>query len=291
MGRNTKKARYKAPLGAAEEHDGPSGGDDLGAEAQGEERQARRGLLPEVVHREESLVVLNKPAGLRADGRTSDLPSAVGRLVSSGCVADDEPLGAAYPLDCDASGVLVVARGADILDHLHRQIAEGGLELRYLALVRGRPGGETGTINHPLFDPGAVGGTVRPDEEHGEAAITEWRLRELYIGFALLECVPRTAVRSQIRAHLQAAGMPLIVDPRYGGGDKLLLSSFKADYRASRRREERPLIARLTLHAQSVRFAHPLTGKNVLFETPLPKDMRAAIHQLDRFGRVPGNSE
>lgn len=290
MGRNTKKARYKAPLGIAKEHDQSLGGDHLAAAEECEGGRGRRGRPPDVIYKDESLVVMDKPAGLRVDGRASGLPCAVSHLIASGCVGAEELIQAAYPLDCDASGILVVARGAEILDHLQRQIAGGGLELRCLALVRGRPAQQTGTICRPLLDPGTDDGVVRLDDGQGVAAITEWRLRELYVGFALLECFPRTAIRSQIRAHLLEAGMPLIVDPRYGGGVELLLSSFKADYRPSRRREERPLISRLTLHSHSAKFAHPLTGQALLFEAPPPKDMGAAIHQLGRFGRAPGGS-
>ena len=106
------------------------------------------------------------------------------------------------------------------------------------------------------------------------------------MGFALLECRPRTAVPGQIRRHLAAVGMPLAVDPVFGGADELMLSSFKAGYRPSRRHGEKPLIARATLHAESVRFRHPKTGAPMRLEAPIPRDFRAALHQLDRFGRI-----
>jgi len=289
MGRNNRKPRFKAPSQSASGHDGTSWGGGLAEEAEDEDRGPRRRPTPEILYRNEGLVVVNKPAGLEADEPASDLASAAAFLAASGGRGEAEVPRAVYPLDHDASGVLVLAREDEMLDQLRRQIADGVMEVRYLALVRGRPVEENGTINRPLFDPGTGGGLVRADDERGQKAITEWRLRELYVGFALLECTPRTAVRSQIRAHLQSVGMPLIVDPRYGGGQNLLLSSFKADYRASRRREERPLIARLTLHAQSVRFLRPRTGEQLAFQAPPPKDMRATIHQLDRFGRLPSD--
>ncbi len=286
MGRNTRRPRHKEPAGNSGEREHRLAEGDGGPE-----ERSTRGLTPWLLHRDENLLILSKPAGLPVDREESDLPSVFDYLVLSGEAAEDEPLATPYPLDWDASGVLLVARGADILDRLERQIAAGCLELRYLVLVRGRPPQESGTINSPLLDPGRGGGSVRLRREGGRAATTEWRLRELYVGFALLECIPRSAVRSQIRVHLQAAGMPLVVDPRYGGGAELLLSSFKVGYRPSRRREERPLIARPTLHAQSVRLEHPVSGQQMLFEATLPKDMRAAIHQLDRFGRVPSGGQ
>jgi 23S rRNA-/tRNA-specific pseudouridylate synthase len=128
---------------------------------------------------------------------------------------------------------------------------------------------------------------MKVDPEQGERAVTEWRVRDRYVGFGLLECIPRTFVPDQIRAHLEAAGMPLAVDPAYGGGKDVLLSSFKAGYRPSRRRPERPLIQRLSLHAEVLLFTHPVSGERLQFEVPPPHDLRAAIHQLGRFGRMP----
>jgi 23S rRNA-/tRNA-specific pseudouridylate synthase len=200
--------------------------------------------------------------------------------------AGDSPT-VVYSLDSDASGLLLIARSPTIAEQLQAQVLERQMEQRYLALVRGRPGQNTGTISRYLFDDAAGGGVVRVDGQRGSPAITDWRLLESYVGFALLECTPRTLVRSQIRAHLQAADMPLLVDRRYGGGDALYLSSFKAGYRPSRQHEERPLIKRLTLHAVGVSFNHPTAGRQMRFEALPPKDFRAAMHQLGRFGRLP----
>jgi 23S rRNA-/tRNA-specific pseudouridylate synthase len=290
MGRNTKKPRSRPPSDSTG-GDGSHLSDGRLAEGgEGEERQPKRRTGPAIIHQDESLILISKPAGQRVDDGDEDTPSVLDSLTSRGTVEEGAALEAVYPLDVGASGLLVLTRRPETRDRLRQQIADGRMELRHLVLVRGRPGQEAGTISRPLFDPGADGSVVRPDEDRGQAAVTDWRLREFYVGFALLECIPRTTVRSQIRVHLQTAGMPLVVDPRYGGGSELLLSSFKADYRASRRREERPLIARLTLHAQSVRLAHPRTGAAMTFEAAMPKDMRATIHQLDRFGRVPSGS-
>ena len=90
----------------------------------------------------------------------------------------------------------------------------------------------------------------------------------------------------QVRLHLQAAGMPLAVDTEYGGDPALMLSSFKPDYRPSRRHEERPLIGRISLHALAIESKHPASGAPIRIEAPLPKDFRAALNQLDKHGRI-----
>jgi 23S rRNA-/tRNA-specific pseudouridylate synthase len=280
MSRNSKRPRQKPPSASpppdrAIPHENP---DD-------DEIERRESPASAVLHRDDHVIVLDKPSGVTAEEVVAAL-FAAGEGVAADALAGAELPLAVYPLDTGASGVLLAAGDAETRAQLERQIADGALVLSCMALVRARPGQTSGTISRPLLDNSAGGGLVRVDEQHGRPAVTEWRLIENYIGFALLECIPRTRIACQIRSHLQAEGMPLVVDPRYGGGGELMLSSFKAGYRASRRREERPLICRLTLHARLLTFTHPVTGKQMHFESPPPKDMRAALHQLDRFGRM-----
>jgi 23S rRNA pseudouridine955/2504/2580 synthase/23S rRNA pseudouridine1911/1915/1917 synthase len=124
---------------------------------------------------------------------------------------------------------------------------------------------------------------VRKD---GKPALTEWQVVEQFRNYTLLRCFPRTGRTHQIRVHLLSIGMPLAVDalyhPRTAGG--LLLSSFKRDYRPTRGEDERPLISRLTLHAEKLSFAHPTKGPMTI-EAPPPKDFRATLNQLRNHGR------
>jgi 23S rRNA-/tRNA-specific pseudouridylate synthase len=86
---------------------------------------------------------------------------------------------------------------------------------------------------------------------------------------------------------MAAIGHPLTVEPLYGGGMAVMLSSYKSDYRKSRRHEERPLIDRLTLHALRITIQHPRGTRAMTVEAPLPKDFRATLTQLGRLLNAP----
>ncbi len=237
-----------------------------------------------VLHEDDAIIVVDKPAGVMFKTEFEDAPDVLRQLIASGTICENDTPQSPLPIEVDVSGLLILARDSATFEKLARQLEDGTLELHYIALVRGRPEQDAGTIEQPLLD--HPGGKVGPSETHGRPAKTDWRLRDAFIEFALLECVARTAIRHQIRAHLETFGLPLVVDRQYGGGTKLMLSSFKARYHPSKKHKERPLIRRLTLHAETLSLRHPVTNEEMHFDSPTPKDMRAAIHQLERFGRV-----
>jgi RluA family pseudouridine synthase len=198
----------------------------------------------------------------------------------------EEALKPVHRLDEGTSGVLVIARSRDDQRHLCRQFARRQVEKVYYALVVGQPAEDTGQIALPIGRKPRTPGKMRIDTREGRKALTEWRVLQRYSGMSLLECRPRTGRTHQVRLHLNAAGFPLVVDPLYGGRGGLMLSSFKSDYRASKRHPEKPLISRLTLHAAAIELAHPATGAAMRFDAPLPKDFRAALNQLQKHAAV-----
>jgi 23S rRNA pseudouridine955/2504/2580 synthase/23S rRNA pseudouridine1911/1915/1917 synthase len=109
---------------------------------------------------------------------------------------------------------------------------------------------------------------------------------EDYLGpFTLLRVFPKTGKTHQIRVHLKSIGLPLAIDPLYNptAPDGLFLSSFKKRYRKSRE-AERPLISRLTLHAEKLSFEN-LDGMKMELLAPLPRDFRAALNMLRKHAR------
>jgi 23S rRNA pseudouridine1911/1915/1917 synthase len=117
----------------------------------------------------------------------------------------------------------------------------------------------------------------------GKASVTDFTTRERFGRFALLECRPLTGRTHQIRVHLAAAGAPVLNDPIYGDPEsRLLLSDLKRGYKG--RDDEKPLIARLALHAAELVIKHPATREPVTLSAPLPHDFEIALKYLRKFG-------
>ncbi len=242
----------------------------------------------EVLYQDDDIVAVNKAAGLAVipgRGEKTSLLEELGKqlnLSSSG--TSDPRLRIVHRLDKDTTGVLLLAKHLAAQRHLSHQFQNNQIRKEYLALVSGRPAQTEGEIDAPL----APHPTQR-DRMHiskqGRPAKTLWKLEQKFRSHALLRVFPQTGKTHQIRVHLKSIGLPLSIDPLYHGpnSEGLMLSSFKRDYRPTRGEEERPLIARLTLHAERLTFTHP-DGRQMTIEAPLPKDFRATINQLTRHG-------
>jgi RluA family pseudouridine synthase len=229
---------------------------------------------------DEHLLVVDKPAGVVSVAARGEL-SVRDLLVSAGKLTADETLRVVHRIDRDTSGVIVYARTAEAQRLLTEQFSGRQVEKVYLALVQGYVAAD-GEIDLPLL-PDRSGTRTRVSLRRGQPALTRYRIVERVAGNTLLECRPLTGRLHQVRAHLAAIGHPLTVDPLYGGGSAVMLSSYKPDYRASTRHVERPLISRLTLHALRISLDHPAGAGRATFEAPLPKDFRATLNQLRRL--------
>lgn len=246
------------------------------------QRSAARGPVapPPVLYVDDSLVALDKPPGVLAAPGRGQHPCAMDLLRQRPDIGPEGPLRIVQRLDRDVSGVLVYARTLEAQQKLVAQFQARTVRKFYVALVAGYVPGP-GEISFPLrFD-------RRRDRMvttgPGKPSITRYRILKRVAGNTLLEVELITGRRHQIRAHLEAFGYPLTVDPLYGGGQSVLLSHYKPGYRASARHDERPLIQRPTLHAARLELRHPLTDAPLVLEAPWPKDFRAAVTQLARL--------
>jgi 23S rRNA pseudouridine955/2504/2580 synthase len=222
-----------------------------------------------IVHEDDRLLALDKPAGLAVHGG-SGLSFGVIEVLRAARPA--ETLELAHRLDRDTSGILLVARRPSSLRALHALLREGAVEKRYLVLVKGRWELGHTTIDVPLRTDARVGGerTVRAHAS-GKAARTEFRLVEQFgARAALLEATLHTGRTHQIRVHAAHCGHPVAGDPKYGD------AAFNAALRELG-------LTRMFLHAHSCAFAWP-GGSEVALSAPLPAELKALLDRLGSRG-------
>ncbi|MGH7215191.1 MAG: RluA family pseudouridine synthase [Tepidisphaeraceae bacterium] len=245
-----------------------------------------------ILWQSDRLAVIDKPAGLASiPGRGED-DSAFERLARQLGLPDrgdaDPRLRVVHRLDKHTSGVLLFAKDRAAQRHLSHQFQNNTTHKEYLALVRGRPAADEGEIDAPLAPHPNSPRFMAVAKHGGQPARTGWRVEETFRELTLLRVVPKTGKTHQIRVHLRHIGLPLAIDPLYnaprdGAAAGIFLSSFKRGYRASGT-GERPLIDRLTLHAERLKFVN-LDGVEVEVVSPLPKDFRAALNMLRKYAR------
>lgn len=218
-----------------------------------------------IVHQERELLVVEKqprllsvPTPLREDE-----DSLVERLLES-----ERERGVRRPaiyalhrLDWDTSGLLLFARSRRAFEGLESQFVRRTIERIYMAVATGRVEPDEGKFQSRLVEDQKslkVHTTRRPGE--GKEAITEYTVTERLPGATVLSIRLKTGRRNQIRVHFAEAGHPLLGDKSYG--------------------KPSPLIGRTALHARTLRFLHPITGKRVEYDSDPPRDMRRLIKML-----------
>ncbi len=244
-----------------------------------------------VLYEDEHLLAIDKPSGLltspdRYDAERPNLMRLLHGHIGRGVPWARERgltyLANAHRLDFETSGVLLLARSKPVLTQVANLFGSEKPEKVYFAIAQGSPVEDSFVVDARLGPHPTRPGVMRVDPKSGKRSTTEFRVITRFRGFTALECRPRTGRTHQIRIHLRWIQMPLVGDRVYGGGP-LWLSEIKADYRARRTKEEKPMLGRVALHASSLALDHPVTGKRLVIESPLPKDIRVALKYLERY--------
>ena len=213
-----------------------------------------------VVHLDEVLAVVEKPAGLVVHpapshrGRT--LVDELGEILGGG--PDPQRPGIVHRLDKGTSGLLVVARTEAAHAALQAQVQRREVDRRYLALAEGRLASRTGTIDAPIGRASRQRHRMAVSGAASRQARTHFEVLELLTADSYLEAQLETGRTHQIRAHFAAIGHPLAGDTTYGGGERFGLE-------------------RQFLHAHRLAFTHPQSGEALVFESALPPDLAAAL--------------
>ena len=254
--------------------------------------------LPPVIFEDDTLIAFDKPSGMlvapdRWDKQRENLMGLVHDKMGHG-VAN------VHRLDADTSGLLLCAKSKTALDFLSGQFQSKTVEKKYHAFVVVLPAEHAMKVIAPIRDAAgalpdafSVDLSLGEDERQkgrmrvfkgrgGKECLSEFRALEKFGRFAFVECRPHTGRTHQLRVHLAAAGAPILNDPFYGDPEiKLLLSELKRRYKG--REEEKPLIARLALHASELTLKHPETKEPFTITAPLPHEFEVALKYLRKF--------
>lgn len=253
------------------------GGEKVRIEAQIEpDAQVAAEALPlDIVFKDRALLVINKPPGMVVHPGAGNS----GQTLQNALLAFDPKLavvpraGIVHRLDKDTSGLLVVARTPEAHTALVAAIAERVVERHYIALCTGVMTAG-GTVDEPIgrHRSQRTRMAVRSD---GRPAVTHYRVLKRFRGHTMVRAELETGRTHQIRVHLAHIGFPLVGDPAYGGRRRLpagaapelvtALEGFK----------------RQALHAARLKLEHPVTGKEVEWEAPLPADMVGLVEAME----------
>lgn len=228
----------------------------------------------DVLYEDEHVIVINKPAGLVVHpGAGNPAGTLVNALLHRDPALANLPrAGIVHRLDKDTSGVMVVARTLPAHTALIEQLSGRQVHRQYLAVVVGALV-SGGTANAPIdrHPRDRIRMAVRED---GKDAVTHFRLRERFRAHTLLECRLETGRTHQIRVHMAHLKHPIVGDPLYGGSLKLPKGASPELIEALRG------FRRQALHAETLEFAHPVTGEPIRCSAPMPADMQALVKAL-----------
>ena len=227
-----------------------------------------RWFIPEILHEDKDLLIIDKPSGIAVHGGTGQKTSVIEQLR----ISSPAYLELIHRLDKETSGILMLAKTRESLLAMHSQLQASSSPQRikkvYQALLCGRWRGKSRTINQPLETVRPkIGGKRSRVSETGRFAQSTFSPIELFRNFSLLEIALTTGRLHQIRAHASAEGMPVAGDKIYGE---------KEQNKALRRIG----LTRQFLHASQVSFLHPTTRKAISVRSPLPASLRSILAQL-----------
>lgn len=242
-----------------------------------------------IVYEDEHLLVVNKAPGMVVHPAYGNwdgtLVNGLLHHINLNLPAGSEPLrpGLVHRIDKDTSGLLIIAKNEVAMMKLAKQFFDHSVERTYWALVWGAPKTEDGTINTRLTrSPKDRRITeVTQNEDAGKHAITHYKTIERFSHTTLIKCNLETGRTHQIRAHMKYLGNPIFGDAMYGG-DKVVKGPAFSKYKSFV--DNALLICpRQALHAKSLGFVHPASGKWMQFDSELPSDMEDLVEKWRKY--------
>ncbi len=231
----------------------------------------------EVVYEDRDIIVVNKPAGMvvhpGAGVASGTLVNALVYMCEdlSGIGGEMRP-GIVHRLDKETSGVMIVAKNDRAHKSLSEQFKTRETEKEYVAVVSGEMKKSSGVFSSPIGRSPSNRVKMTSFSRAGRDAETRWEVIERLRGATLVSVLPKTGRTHQIRVHFSENGFPVLADKVYGGKKSRSKNSGVLG----------ALIKRHALHARSLGFIHPATGKRIELSAEIPEDMVSAIDFLRR---------
>ena len=245
----------------------------------------------DIMYEDDDLIIINKPAGMVVHPAFGNYDGTLvnaltyhfqGKKDKDG--NDIKPL-LLHRIDKNTSGVLVVAKSEEAQIKLAANFFDHTIDRKYRALVWGDFKEDEGTVignvgRNPL---NRLVMTVFPDGEQGKHAVTHYRVVERFGYVTLIECQLETGRTHQIRVHMKYIGHPLFNDESYGG-DQILKGTTFTKYKQFISNCFK-LMPRQALHAKSLGFTHPVTGKYMMFDSEMPTDFAAVLDKWRTYAK------
>lgn len=213
----------------------------------------------QLVYEDDDIIVVNKGYGLLSMGNDKKTDGTAYSILKD-YVKWSNPMNKIFivhRLDRDTSGLMMFAKSEEAKRRMQHNWNNMVLNRKYLAVVEGRPENDEGEIRSYLGETSEHEMFSTDDPSKGQLAVTRWKVLEEGGRYTLLEVELDTGRKNQIRIHMKTLGHPISGDRRYGA--------------------ESNSIHRLALHAQTLRFVHPMTGREMSFSTPVPTSFRRLL--------------
>jgi len=249
-----------------------------------------------IVYEDKDVMVINKPAGTvvhpGSGNYSGTLLNGIAYYLQQQGVSEETlpRFGLVHRIDKNTSGLLAIAKTDKAMSQLAKQFYDHTIKRQYIALVWGDMEKDVGTVTanvgrhqrfRKLFE-------AYPEGDHGKEAVTHYKVIERFGYVTLVECVLETGRTHQIRVHMKYIGHPLFNDEFYGG-DKIVKGTVFSKYKQFVENCF-TVCPRHALHAYTLGFIHPSTGKEMFFEAELPADMSALIEKWRRYVSAIGSN-
>jgi len=238
-----------------------------------------KNLFFSLIYEDDNIVALDKSSGIAVSPDRWDISKErLDKLAAE--LLGIKKIYTVHRIDRDTSGLVIFAKNSETHKTLSLAFENRKIKKRYIAAVHGKPTWYETICDLTLVPDGNKLHLTIIDRFRGKDALTRFRFVGSAGNYSIIEAFPETGRTHQIRVHLSSLGHPVICDELYGKKKPIMLSAIKRGWRGDPL-EERPLISRLGLHASEL-IIPGYAGKGLTLKAPLPRDMAALIHQMEK---------